>query len=142
MVNDPQTSEDDYKFAKYFISPDAAEASGRSLPVLIATRRCYMCQQGEDEMTMMSADPEELVAVIQGHCSQQQDYLLPDTPMKEAIFRTLLAAGNDPMDANEISDSVANAWALTQFPRNTSPEVIQRLLDNSEYYCLAEATEA
>ena len=142
MVNDPQISEDDTKFAKYFISPDAAEASGRSLPVLIATRRCYMCQQGEDEMTMMSADPEDLVAVIQGHCSQQQDYLLPDTPMKEAIFRTLLAAGNDPMDANEISDSVANAWALTQFPRNTSPEVIQRLLDNSEYYCLAEATEA
>ena len=31
---------------------------------------------------------------------------------------------------------------MTPFPRDTSPRVIRRLLDNSAYYCIAPVPEA
>ena len=35
--------------AKYFIDAEMAEERRRSLPVMIASRHCYMCQQAVDE---------------------------------------------------------------------------------------------
>ena len=121
----------------YFIDPGAAEASRRSLSVLIASRQCYMCQQGFDEEQIVGSDPLLFTDQISAHCSGEQDYLLPDTPMKEAIFRVFLAHGNQPMDADQISAYLGDKWAMTPFPRSTAPEVVQRLLDSSPYYCIA-----
>lgn len=126
---------------RYFIDPDSAEASGRSLSVLVASRQCYMCQQGYDEDQIVAADPQDFMDRISDHCSNEQDFLLPDTPMKEAVFRVLLAHGNEPMDAEEIGNVLGEKWAMTPFPRNTSQVVIQRLLDNSPYYCIAPVPE-
>ena len=117
----------------YFIDPDGAEASRRSLPVLIANRLCYMCRQGYEDEQIVVAEPQDFIDLIVGHCSNEQDFLLPDTPMKEAVFRVLLGNSNDPMTAEEISADLSSRWPMT---RVTSPEVIQRLLDNSAYYCI------
>ena len=100
-----------------------------------------MCQQGFPEEEIVALDPQDFIDQISAHCSQQQDFLLPDTPMKEAVFRVLLAGGNDPMNAQAIGMALAEKWAMTPFPRDTSPRVIQRLLDNSAYYCIALAPE-
>ena len=121
------------QFGPYFIDPDGAEASRRSLPVLIANRLCYMCRQGYEEEQIVVADPQDFIDLIVGHCSNEQDFLLPDTPMKEAVFRVLLGNSNDPMTAEEISADLSSRWPMT---RITSPEVVQRLLDNSAYYCI------
>ncbi len=144
MVDDTQTagnSDQKPSFVKYFIDPAKAEASGRSLPVLIASRQCYMCQQGLVEEHTINSDPQDFIGQILAHCSQSPDFLLPDTPLKEAIFRVLLAHGNEPMDAERISLFIGQKWAMTQFPRNTSPKVIQLLLDSSDFYCFAPAAE-
>ena len=87
---------------------------------------------------MAALDPAEFIDLIVAHCSEEQDYLLPDTPMKEAIFRAILGNGNEPMRADEISDLLAEKWAMTPFPRDTSAPVIQRLIDSDAYYCFAE----
>ncbi len=140
MVDDMQTIgsfDQQPTFMKYFIDPARSEASGRSLPVLVASRQCYMCQHGLDEEETINSDPQDFIEQIHAHCSQAPDFLLPDTPLKETIFRVLLAHGNEPMDAEQISGFVGQKWAMTQFPRNTSPEVIQLLLDSSDFYCLA-----
>ncbi len=132
---------DAVEWRKYFIDPDTAEASRRSLPMLVASRQCYMCQQGLPEDVIIDSDPQDFMDQIYAHCSQQDDYLLSDTPMKEAIFRVLLAGGNEPMNAEAIGASLSEKWATTPFPRDTSPRVIQRLLDNSAYYCIAPMPE-
>ena len=121
----------------YFIDPATAEESQRSLSVLVSSRQCYMCQQGLPEDEIVALAPQEIIDQISAHCSQGQDFLLPDTPMKEAVFRVLLAGGNEPMDAQAIGMALSEKWAMTPFPRDTSPRVIRRLLDNSAYYCIA-----
>ncbi len=120
----------------YFISADAAS---RSLSVLISSRQCYMCRQELEDEQITAADPQDFMETVSAHCSREQDYLLPDTPMKESIFRVLLAHGNEPMSAEQISDVLEEKWAMTPFPRDTSPQVIQRLLDDSGYYCISPA---
>ena len=72
---------------------------------------------------------------------QIPDFLLPDTPLKEAIFRVILAHGNEPMTAEDISEILTERWAMTAYPRDVTPQVIQRLLENSETYCIIKVPE-
>ena len=133
MTNATRTEDEGFQFRPYFIDPERAEASRRSLPVLVANRLCYMCRQGYEDDQIVVADSQDFIDLIVGHCSNEQDFLLSDTPMKEAIFRILLANSNEPMDAEEISADLSSRWPMT---RITSADVIQRLLDNSDYYCI------
>ncbi len=112
---------------------------GRSLSVLIASRRCYMDQQGEDDAEILVADPKKLIRQIAGHCADAPDYLLPDTPLKESIFRTLLAANNKPLTAEEISAQLSERWSRTAQARDVSPDVVRRLLENSPLYSITRA---
>ena len=144
MIENAQTtgsSDQQPTFRKYFIDPAKADSTGRSLSVLLASRLSYMYQQGLDEAAIIDSDPQDFFDIIFEHCSQAPDFLLPDTPLKEAIFRVLLAHGNEPMDAEQISAFIGQKWAMTQFPRDTSPEVIQLLLDSSDFYCIASVPD-
>ena len=125
---------------KYFIDAGMAEQRSRSLPVMTASRQCYMCQQSAEE-ALASTEASEFIDRIVGHCAQAQDYLLDDTPLKEAIFRVLLSHGNEPMDAGEISAALGEKWMSATNQRNTSPAVIERLLQHSENYCIASHVE-
>ena len=63
MVEDVQTtgsSDQQTQFAKYFIDPAKAEGTGRSLPILVASRQCYMCQQGIEDEVAIASDPPGL----------------------------------------------------------------------------------
>ena len=108
----------------------------RSLSVLIASRRCYLAQQAEDDAEILAADPKQFIRQIANHCSDAPDYLLPDTPLKESIFRTLLAANNKPLTAEEISAQLSERWSRTAQARDVSPAVIMRLLENSPLYSI------
>ena len=125
---------------RYFIDVGQAEALHRSLPLLVAGRRCYTCQQGDAE-SPASSELQPFIDRIVEHCALTSDYLLPDTPLKEAIFRVILAGGNKPMTAEEISEILTDKWAMTAYPRVVTSPVIRRLLDNSENYCIAEVPE-
>ncbi|MYA62304.1 MAG: hypothetical protein F4X94_07000, partial [Dehalococcoidia bacterium] len=120
MVEDVQTtssSDQQPRFAKYFIDPAKAESTGRSLPILLASRYRHVGQQGIEDEVAIDLDPQDIIDLIREHCSQTPDFLLPDTPLKETIFRVLLAHGNEPMDAEQISAFIGQKWAMTQFPR-------------------------
>ena len=132
---------EEVQLAPYFIDAKITDLYGKSLSFLVAGRMCWMCRQGWDDYQVILSEPRELIGTIAGHCATQQDYLLPDTPLREAIFRALLANANAPMTANEISAVLTQKWAMTPFPRDTSPEVIQRLMDSDAYYCIGPASE-
>ena len=126
---------------RYIVGLEEAEGRGRSLPVLVAGRRCYACQQADDGPPSPSSDPQEYIDRIAEHCGQTSDYLLADTPLKEAIFRAILAGGNQETTAEDISRLLTEKWAMTAYPRDISPGVIQRLLDHSESYCVVRIPE-
>jgi hypothetical protein len=126
--------------AKYFIDAEMAEARRRSLAVMVASRQCYMCQQSTEE-ELDSTEAQDLVAQIVDHCASANDYLLEDTPLKEAIFRVLLSRGNQPMGASEISVAISEKWGNATNQRNTSPAIIERLLRHGESYCISPYRE-
>ncbi len=134
--------EDACDYPLYAIDAGLAESTRRSLPLIVAKRRCYMCGQDMEDQEIIALDMEFFTDRIVEHCSTQPDYLMHDTPMKEAIFRVFLMRRNEPMNAEQISDALSQKWAMTPFPRDTSPAVIQRLLDNSgSYYCIAPVAD-
>ena len=127
--------------AKYFIDAEMAEERRRSLTVMIASRQCYICQQAVDEEELTSVETRDLIDRIVDHCNSGNDYLLEDTPLKEAIFRVLLSRGNEPMGADEISADISERLANATNQRDTSASVIERLLQHSESYCIAPVRE-
>ena len=138
MVTD-QPEEEAKATVRYFVDAKVAEERGRSLPLLLSSRRCYSCQQGDEEPG--KGNVKEIVALIADHCGQASDYLPPDTPLKEAIFRTILAGRNKPVKAEEISQILTEQWAMSPFPRDLSPQVMVRLLDSAESYCIGQVVE-
>lgn len=140
QVSDENKLDEDKLLPKYLIDIESEVTVHRSLPSLIASRRCYLCQQA-DEDAPTDADIQQFIDRIVEHCSAERDYMLPDTPLKEAIFRALLANGNEPMGAEEVSGVLTEKWAMTPFPRNTSAEVITRLAENSVNYVIDRLPE-
>ena len=113
------------------------EGQQRSVSLLIANRRCYEHREEDYD----ASAPEELIQQVTEHCKDTPDYLLPDTPLKEAIFRTILAGGNEPMTREEVSRDLSARWAMSAHPRDLAPWVIQRLMDHSEFYRLTRVPE-
>ena len=136
-----ETAEREPQPARYAISEDAANELRRSLAAVVCSRQCRECRQERDMEESIAADWRGFMDDIAECCSQKPDYLLPDTPMKEAVFRFLLARRNKPATAEEISDDLSLKWAMTQFQRHTSPGVVKRLLDSARYYYCIAAVE-
>ena len=126
---------------RYSVDTDVAGSRDRSLPTLIARRRCFICRQADEGESSVKSDAQQYLECIAEHCGRTPDYLLPDTPLKEAIFKVILAGNNQPLTAEEISHVLSEKWAMTPFPRDISPSIIQRLLDHSESYCIAKIRE-
>lgn len=126
---------------RYFISEEAAAQLNRALPIIIANRMGYISQQAFDEEPTPTSDIKPYIARIVEFDSKEPDFLLPDTPLKESIFRVLLANGNRPMKAEEISEILTEKWAMTAYPRDLTPPVIERLLEHSGSYCIAKIVE-
>ena len=123
--------EEEKPLPRYFVNLEDVNLLNRSLPLIIASRRCYTCKEADDEQPSPSAEVKPYIKRIAEHCEQTSDYLLPDTPLKEAIFRVILAGGNQDMNAEEISQILTEKWAMSPYPRDVAVKVIQQLLDNS-----------
>ena len=122
---------------RYLVDMEGAAEGHRSLTRLIADRKCYECRQADTHESLQDSKPKEHIKQIAKQCAHTSDYLLPDTPIKEALFRVILSGGNQPTTAQEISEILSEKWGLTAYPRALAPEVIERLLDHSETYCIA-----
>lgn len=125
--------------AKYAIDIKGFEAAGRSFPYAVYTRMSErgMAQLGgtASEPPRSFGTPSEMMKIVASICSKEPDYLLPGTPISEAVFRLLIANGNRPMSLMDVQSGLATAWASVIYLKNLSDDVVQRMLDSSnEYY--------
>ena len=130
--------EDTEKAHRYFIDLDGADGGHHSLAAPIAWRKCYACRQGDTDEAVLASDPREHIVQIAKQCSDTADYLLQDTPIKEAIFRVILAGGYEPMTAEQVSGDLTAPWAMSAYLRELSLAVIGKLLDNSRSYSIVQ----
>ena len=89
----------------------------------------------------METSPEEHIREVRGCCADAADYLLPDTPIKDAVFRVFVARGNKPLTAQDISDDLSERWAASAYPRDLSARVIEKVLDSAANYFIHEVPE-
>ena len=124
---------------RYFV--DLEGGGGGSVALLISDRRSFLSRQHDTIEEASSADPLLMMDQVAAQ-SSDADYLLPDTPLKEAVFRVILANGNDPMSPEEISEELKRRWTMSAYPRNLSPPVVERLLENMDAYSIASVAPA
>ncbi len=131
-----QQNDETESYREFVISEEQAARIGAALPLMIADRLGYMDRQALEEEPTPDSDIQPYIDLIVASSSHDADYLLPDTPLKEALFRLILANGNQPMTADQISQNLTQRWAMSAYPRNLTPHVINRILENSANYCI------
>ena len=141
-ANGPQSSnrEESASSTRYVVDLSKDRARVRSAPHLIASRRCFACSQAGDSPSPKS-NAREYIKTIAEHCRHTTDYLLPDIPLKEAIFRVILARGNRETTAEDVSKELAEQWSTSAYPRDVSPGLLDRLMDGNDFYCLSNVPE-
>ncbi len=126
---------------RYRVDLDSAEEYGRSAAAMVGARRTYQVRQGDTEETIEAFEVQDYLDQIVQQCADDPEYLLAATPLKEAAFRVLLAGGNSPMTAEEISEELTKRWAMSPYPRDTSPAVVAKMLEHSDSYLIETQTE-
>jgi hypothetical protein len=71
---------------------------------------------------------------IRKHCSKEAQYITPETPLMEAIFRVFLANGNQPADVPTILEQLSAYVPANERLRTYSEETVKRLLDSPNQY--------
>jgi hypothetical protein len=122
----------------YAIDVRAFESSGKSFAYAVYTRMSErgMAQVGgaPDQLPQPLGSPNEYMKVIATVCSKEPDFLLPGTPISEAVFRLLLANNNKPMSLQQIQTGLTSAWASVIYLKNLSDDVVRRMLDQPNEY--------
>ena len=123
---------------RYAIDVRAFESSGKSFAYAVYTRMSErgMAQVGgtPDELPRPLGSPNEYMKIIASVCSKEPDFLLPGTPISEAVFRLLLANNNRPLSLQEIQTGLTSAWASVIYLKNLSDDVVRRMLDEPNEY--------
>jgi len=103
---------------QYQIDYDWWERSGKDLNIFLRSILCDMHRERfEDldaDMMVDHVDPDTaevrqvpgIMHTLITHCSQQDDYITPQTSLVNAIFRLFIANGNAPLSINEISEEL------------------------------------
>jgi hypothetical protein len=124
--------------AKYNIDIKGVEAAGRSFPYAVYTR---MSERGMAQLGGTAVEPprslgtaSEMMKIVASICSKEPDYLLPGTPISEAVFRLLIANGNRAMSLLDVQAGLASAWESVIYLKNLSDDVVERMLDMPNEY--------
>ena len=126
---------------RYKLDVENIHGSSASLSALIAARKCYMHRPTGNEHAALDVSPAEHMREVRGCCADAPDYLLADTPLKDAVFRVFVARGNKPLTARDISDDLGQRWAGSAYPRDLSARAIEKVLDSASNYFIYEVQE-
>ncbi|HIK89889.1 MAG TPA: hypothetical protein EYG09_09620 [Dehalococcoidia bacterium] len=126
---------------KYQIDAKEFETSGRSFSFAIYSRLSQSGKAVIDDGKSVGGfgAPAEYMKVMSNICSNEPDFLLPGTPITEAVFKLLLANTNKAMTLDEIQSGLTTAWASVIYLKNLSDEILRRMLDQENDYFIKRA---
>lgn len=135
MVNDAD-SEDlavEQSASRWFIDFDWFPRHNRSFTAIAQDCLCPACRKQRAVVGEGSAP--ELLAVIKGCCAQQPGFITPELPVRQNIFRLLLARGNQPLELEQLSQQVNEQYGVNKL----TTEGLLRLLKSDNFYGLCRA---
>ncbi len=129
----------DISKAYYVVDPKMAEAQQRDMSALLLSRRCPDCV---DRVLNEKKPPtvRKQIRDMSRCCAQKEDFISPNLPLKEIVFRLLLANSNKATSLQDLHWDVTEEWAAPTHPMNLSMEVMKRILDSDNFYCFKETT--
>jgi hypothetical protein len=144
---------DDRPQTQYFIDETWFSENGYSFPEILRARvpaslKARLDEEVEERHTVMDKKSgkvkfeisktrlgDNLPRAIREYAAHERDYISPDMPTLEAIFRVLLAGGNQPMSLEEIRDQLAEwcpgggcQWLLLPM------DALERLVSRDMFY--------
>ncbi len=156
-VEEPTEIEAFEEERKYFVDPQWYEERGLSFTNVAQGRLCASCQAklGTVEVKRFpTVDPKtkrvtfemrevpyasQPLQVIREDCSRSRDYITPETPLLEAIFRVFLANGNQPMSLSTVREHLLTYLPEVAALRSDFPEsLLKRLIENDNRYGIRE----
>lgn len=126
---------------KYQIDAKAFDTSGRSFSYAVYSRLSPNGKSVVDDgkTTGGFGSAAEYMKVMSNICSKEPDFLLPGTPITEAVFKLLLANTNKAMTLDEIQSGLTTAWASVIYLKNLSDDILRRMLDQQNDYFIKRA---
>ena len=122
--------------ARFQISLARLEQLHRSAVHLISGRLTPACPSFGKQVNELDAG--ELVREIQEFHADADDYILYDMPIKEIVFRTLLAQGNQPMALSDLHRELTGRWSNALRPISIEESLLRRVLETDTYYGFAQ----
>jgi len=119
---------------RWFIDLDWYQQYNRSFSTLAEGSLCPKCRE---RLVGKVTPVEELLTNIRDCCSKNPDFITPETPILESVFRLFLANGNQPLDLEELERQLKERRG-DDF--RISVEVLSRLLSSDQYYGLSEVS--
>ena len=137
----PEVTPEPKEEPKYQIDTKAFEASGRSFEFAIYSRlsKSGKAVMNDGKIAGGFGTPAEYMKVMANICSNEPDFLLPGTPITEAVFKLLLANTNKAMTLDEIKSGLTIAWSSVIYLKNLSDDVLRRMLDKENDYFIKRA---
>jgi hypothetical protein len=136
-----QTPPEPIEDQKYQIDVKAYEASGRSFAFAVYSRLSPSGKSVIDDGKAPGGfgSATEYMKVMANICAKEPDFLLPGTPITEAVFKLLLANTNKAMTLDEIQSGLTMAWASVIYLKNLSDEILHRMLNEANDYYITRA---
>ena len=118
---------------EYKIDAARMEQLNRSLNISLLSHRCPNCKAKIAEAGVVPPADKQIKEMVKC-CVKREDFIKPEMPLQEIVFRTILAAGNKPVRLEVLHDAVTERWYSPINPRNIDAEKLKAILDNDVYY--------
>ena len=122
---------------RYFIDEGLFEMQSRSFEAMVEGRLADMGlakEKGSRKRGKSSKTPFPELSKVEG-------FIDPRHSILEAVFRLLLIHQNKPLDAEQISQELAERGIGVMDGRVINAEVLKRMMDRDTYYGLAHYRE-
>ena len=120
---------------RFQISMARLELLNRSAVHLISGRLTPVCPSFGKPVHELDAGA--LVREIQEFHADADDFIRYDMPIKEIVFRTLLAQGNRPMALSVLHRELTGRWSNALRPISIEESLLRRVLETDTYYGFA-----
>jgi len=126
------------------IDPNRLASQGRWLALLLLHRRCASCWATliQEPGQGLGIGANEHLKRIASHCSRSPEFIQPDFPVMEAVFRVLLSNSRRPMTLQSIYDALRERWSNPTNPRTPPPDKLYRMLVADTFYGIMEVPQA
>lgn len=103
----------------------------RSFTMLASSRLCEASKKKKPPKSESA-----LLSTIKQCCSKRDDYIAPNMPLLEMVFRLFLANSNQPLTLEQIQERLEQYLSESAEPRDLSVSKLKRIVDNDRYYGL------